>query len=242
MDACRPLALISTKAFNGHRTASGFAAAARVLAPVAAKSLALFGAGHLAPWTVKYLLRVRPIERVTIVSRRLEQARQLVDQLAREPVLKKVSFTAEADRSRAVGDADIIAAVTSADEPVFPGELVRRGALVILGGANRPSAREADDLLLSRTTMFLDHYAGCLEKAGDVRLGLARGVLDEARIAGEIGKLLAGKMALPPHDVMAFKSIGIAPQDLSLARHIFEEAERTGAGVLFDPSTGELER
>lgn len=241
MTACVPLALISTVGFNGHRTAAGFAAAARALAPPDARTLTIFGTGHLAPWAIRYLALVRPIERVVIVGRRQQQARTLVTKLGREPALGHIRFEAGTNPANAAGSADIIAAVTSSDTPVFPGEAVRRGTFVILGGANRPDAREADDVLARRATVFVDHQSGCLEKAGDVRIPFESGVLPASRMAGEIGHLLASKAAPPPHDVLAFKSIGIAPQDLSLAQYVLEGADALHLGTRWDPLAGAME-
>jgi ornithine cyclodeaminase len=58
---CAPAALIATTLFNNHRTAAGLAAAAQVLAPAAAETLAVFGAGKIAPAVIRYLCLVRPI-------------------------------------------------------------------------------------------------------------------------------------------------------------------------------------
>ena len=242
MAACVPLALISSAGFNGHRTASGFAAAARALAPRDARTLTVFGAGHLAAWTVRYLALARPIERVVVVGRRREQAQLMAARLGAEPLFAHIRMEVGTDPARAAADADIIAAVTSSDTPVFPGEAVRRGTLVVLGGANRSAAREVDDTLARRATIYVDHLAGCMEKAGDIRIPLASGVMKAGQIAGEIGALLAAGSPTPAHDVVAFKSIGIAPQDLILAQHILDRADALQLGTLWDPLDGAGDR
>ncbi len=238
MRTCQPLALISSAAFNGHRTASGFAAAARVLARSNASMLTVFGAGHMAAPTIAYLAAVRPIRHVLVKSRRLEQAEQLTAELSASSRFSGISFEATADAERAAAAAEIIACVTSADAPVFPGEAVRPGTFVVLGGANRPSAREVDDVLIKRALIYADHLAGCLEKAGDIRVPLANGTIREGDLAGEIGTLLAMGSSPPLADIVAFKSIGIAPQDLALAEHVLERADAAGAGTIYDPISG----
>src|SRR5262249_8838680 len=60
---CAPLALVATTRFNNHRTAAGLAAAARHLARENARTLAVFGAGKIAPAVIRYLTLVRPFER-----------------------------------------------------------------------------------------------------------------------------------------------------------------------------------
>ena len=240
MAECRPIALISSVAFNGHRTAAGFAAAAQALAPVDSRVLAVFGTGHLALPTIRYLARVRSVARIIVVGRRPEQAHLLVEKVRRLPAFDGIELIAESEPARAAAGADIIAAVTSADKPLFPGGAVRRGTFVVLGGANRPTAREADDELIRRARIYLDHRCGCFEKAGDVIIPFAAGVLTETQIAGEVGSFLSPGTTPLGEDVTIFKSIGIAAQDITLADYVLDRAEAAGVGALYDPRDGAI--
>lgn len=236
-EACRPTALISGLAFNRARTAAGFAAACRLLAPPKASRLALFGAGAMAPETARLICAVRPIREIRIVGRSPERASALARSLAAAPDFAGVRVAAETDPRAAAGAADVVVAVTSADAPVFPGDAVRDGALVVLGGANRPAAREADDLLIGRARIFVDHLEGCLARAGDLVIPLASGALRHEAIHGEIG---AAFDAPPPsfEGVTVFKSIGIAMQDLTLASMLLARAETLAVGVAYDTQDG----
>jgi ornithine cyclodeaminase/alanine dehydrogenase-like protein (mu-crystallin family) len=139
------------------------------------------------------------------------------------------------DAGRATAQADILVCMTTSDTPVFPGSAVRDGALVILGGANRPTAREADDQLIRRATIYLDHTEGALAQAGDLAIPIAQGVINESAIAGEIGSLIGQPAAIPRRDgVNVFKSIGIALQDLTLAQALLCRAQQQGVGTIFD--------
>lgn len=241
MAVCKPLALIASAAFNGHRTASGFAAAARMLAPDEASTLTLFGAGHMAVSSIAYMAAVRQISEVIVTSRRLEQAQVFADRMEHSGLFPAIRFSACDDREHAARLADIIVCVTSADAPVFPGAAVRDGAFVVLGGANRPSAREADDMFARRAHIYTDHLAGCLEKAGDIKVPLASGVIAPGDLAGEIGALLCGRSQPPTRDrPIAFKSIGIAPQDIALAKYVYDKAAAADIGAQFDIMTGAL--
>jgi ornithine cyclodeaminase/alanine dehydrogenase-like protein (mu-crystallin family) len=235
--ACVPLALIATTGFNNHRTAAGFAAAAQKLATPNAATLAVFGAGKIAPAAICYLASVRPFRQVLIVGRGNERASALAAAARQWPDFAAIKVEAEADAKRATQVADVILTITTADAPVFPGAAVKPGAFIILGGANRADAREADDALIARSRVFADHLEGCLERAGDLKIPLGSGVLKRERIAGEIGALFAGRAppAMPGADVTVFKSIGIAPQDLLLAEALLKRAEQRGIGVEFDP-------
>lgn len=235
---CRPLALLSTTGFNNHRTAAGFAVAADALGAPSARTLAIFGAGKIAPAVIRYLMQVRPLERILILGRGQTRARALAGALQSQPPFAECEVRAESDAAKAARDADIIVTVTTAADPVFPGDVVRPGTLVILAGANRPHAREADDALIARATIYLDHREGCLTRAGDLAMPLASGRLAPAQIAGEIGQLLTGSQAPMAADVTVFKSIGVIAQDITLAHMIVQNAIGSGIGWEFDATTG----
>lgn len=238
--AARPRALISARAFNDHRTAAGFAAAALVLAVGQARSLALFGAGKSAPMALRHLKEARPsLASVHLVGRSPERVASLKRLVEGWPEFADVEVLAGLSPAEAVAGADIIVTVTTSDEPVFPGDAATAGACVILGGANRPTAREADDALMARADVYLDARAGALDKAGDVALALRSGALAEARIAGEIGAFEAGPRPLPAGaELRVFKSMGLPLQDVLLAERLVARAQAEGRGVRVDLEGG----
>lgn len=230
-----PKAMMAARAFNGHRTAAGFATAARLLARPDAAVLAVFGAGRLAEPTIRYLATTRPLREVLIVGRTPGRAEALAMEASNWPGFAGIAVRACADPTEAAARADIIATATSADMPVFPGAAVRDGTLVILGGANRPNAREADDDLIRRACITADHRDGAVAKAGDLCIPLAAGTITLDAIGPEVGVLLdRPPPVLPPGGVHVFKSIGIAPQDLVLAQALLRRAEERGVGRVFD--------
>jgi ornithine cyclodeaminase len=235
MAAVRPIALISAELFNDHRTAAGFAAATRVLAPAAASTLAIFGAGKMAMPALLYMLKVRPIRRILIIGRNTERAEAMVRIAKGLAQLSGIEIRVALNAAEAASQADIIVTATTSDVPVFPGDMVRDGALIILGGANRPGAREADDALIGRAVIYTDHTEGALEKAGDLILPLASGVIGKTAIAGEVGSLIGRPVpALARGAVHVFKSIGIALQDLVLAHALLVRAKSRSLGTYFD--------
>ncbi|HUC51507.1 MAG TPA: ornithine cyclodeaminase family protein [Xanthobacteraceae bacterium] len=238
---CQPLALLASNGFNNHRTAAGLAAAADKLASPAAKTLTIFGAGKIAPAAIRYLHAVRPFERILIIGRGPARATALAETLKREPALAQVDIGAGSNTAEATRAADIIVTLTSAHEPVFSGRDVKRGAFVVLAGANTPRAREADDALIARSTIHVDHRDGCLTRAGDLAIPLASGVLKPEQIAGEIGLVFcAAAPTRPANDITVFKSIGIIAQDIALAYALYQRALERGVGHDFDPVTGEI--
>jgi alanine dehydrogenase len=237
---CTPVALIATTMFNNHRTAAGLAVAAQRLSPKNSATLAVFGAGKIAPATIRYLSLVHPFKQIFIVGQGTRRAGELANQLRDTLDFNGCEVRALTDPAAAVQDADVIVTITTANTPVFPGRHIKRGALVILAGANRPHAREADDDLIARSRVYVDQRSGCITRAGDIRIPLESGRLLESQIAGEIGDLLLDRTQ-PPNDaadVTVFKSIGIIAQDIALAESIVNRAAECGIGIEFDPVTG----
>jgi ornithine cyclodeaminase/alanine dehydrogenase-like protein (mu-crystallin family) len=235
---CVPVALLATTLFNNHRTAAGLAAAAQHLAPRKAKTLAVFGAGKIAPAVIHYLTRVRPFERILILGRGPQRSSTLAQAMQETPALRGRDIAMTTDAAAAARSADVIVTITTADKPVFPGREVKSGALVILAGANRPNARETDDDLISRASIYVDHRTGCIERAGDLCIPLRSGHLKAEQIVDEIGNALMGSSPLASDNVTVFKSIGIIAQDLVLADLIVSRAAQDRIGVEFDPTSG----
>lgn len=235
LKTARPAALLSTELFNEHRTAAGFAAAARVLAP-GAETLTVFGAGKSAPETIRYLRLALPgLRRIIVAGRSPARLAALAATMAGEGIAIEAGLAP----AEAAAAADVIVTVTTASEPVFPGAMVRPGALVILGGANRPEAREADDALLARARVIVDGRVNAAAKAGDIIRAKASGALAEAAILGEIGAFLDAPLAaMPARDVTVFKSTGLALQDLLLAADLVRKAEAADRGKQVDLFAG----
>lgn len=230
-----PRALIAARAFNDHRTAAGFAAGANRLARPDATTLAVFGAGKSAPMAVRYMKAVRPsLDRVMLVGRDPGRVAALAGTVRSWSEFAGVEV-ASVSAQDAAAAADIIVTVTTSEAPVFPGAAVKPGACIVLGGANRPGAREADDALMVRADIYLDARAGVTEKAGDIRLALASGALRPDQMRAEIGTCGEGPLPLSPgSDVLVFKSMGLAIQDVVLAQHLVEIAEQRGLGQIVD--------
>jgi ornithine cyclodeaminase/alanine dehydrogenase-like protein (mu-crystallin family) len=234
--ACVPRALIATTLFNNHRTAAGPAVAVQALAPQHAETLAVFGAGKIAPEAIRYLASIRSFKTIAIMGRGPERSQALAQRLRTMPQFTGIDVRSVSDAAAAVRNADVVVTMTTSDTPVFSGRDVKPGAVVVLAGANRQDAREADDVLMERANVLLDHR-DAMERAGDIRIPSRLGVLKSEQIVGEIGELLAGTVRptmTASHDVMVFKSMGIIAQDLALGELVVERAEANGVGIEFD--------
>jgi alanine dehydrogenase len=221
---CRPLALLEGAALTLRRTACASALAASYLAREDSRRLVMVGAGALARHLVRAHASVRPIERVTIWNRTPAKAVALAAALADEGL----EAGATEDLKAAVEQADVVSCATMSSEPVISGAWLPEGCHLDLVGAFRPTMREADDVAIRRSRVFVDTRSGALAEAGDIVLALASGALVEGDIRADLFDLC--RNAHPgrgdAEEITLFKSVGSALEDLAAARLVFE---RTGA-------------
>ncbi|MGX9962066.1 ornithine cyclodeaminase family protein [Roseomonas sp. F4] len=229
-ESLAPLGLLSADFLTDWRTAGGIAVATRLLARPESRTQVVFGAGRLAGPCARLVAKVRPITRTLVIGRSATRAEALAAALRAE------GMVAEAVTDPAlVAEADIVTTVTNSDTPVFPGAALRPGTHVNLGGAFRPETREADDDLARSGLFWCDSEAACLARAGDLVQPLANGALDQARVLGEIGAALEGRLRgrQDAGEVTVFKSLGNAAQDICLAEDAL--ALPDFAALHFDP-------
>jgi ornithine cyclodeaminase/alanine dehydrogenase-like protein (mu-crystallin family) len=207
-----PEAVIEGAALTGLRTAAVSGLATRYLARRDASALVIFGAGTQAQTHLEAMIAVRPISSVTVVSRSPERAEALVD---RAGSMGLESTIAGPD---AVGGADIVCTCTTSRRPVFDGTLLPDGAHINAVGAYEADARELDERVMARARIVVETKAAALEEAGDVVIPLRSGLINPDAIF-ELADTIAGSpVRRSPQDITVFKSVGVAFEDLAVAR------------------------
>src|SRR5205814_9859465 len=137
-----------------------------------------------------------------------------------------------ASAEAAAHGADVIVLATSSTTPVIRSEWVGPGTLTISLGAYRPEMREMDPVLVARARIIVDSRAAALVEAGDIVQGIREGRFSAAHIAGEIGEVLLGRVRgrRSPDDVVIFKSLGMAVEDVAAAHLAYRRAREKGMG------------
>ena len=232
-DLGRPVALLEAASVTAIRTAAVSALATRLLAREDAGDLALLGTGVQARTHLAALREVRPLRRVRVWSRDAGHARHFAEEAAARYALP-VEPTLSAQE--AVAGADLICTVTSAREPVLAGDWLAPGAHVNAVGACTPVTRELDTAAVVRARLFVDRRESALNEAGDFLIPLREGAVGKDHIQGELGDLLLGRLPgrRTPEEITLFKSLGIAVEDLAVARHVLRKARAEGRGIELD--------
>jgi len=211
------LAVIDGTRLTQWRTAAASALAASRLARQGSTRLTLVGAGSLAPFLARAHASVRPIREITVWNHRPEGAQRLATQLAAE------GFDArpEANLQAAVEASDVISAATLSTAPLIRGAWLKPGQHVDLVGAFNMTMREADDLALQRSRVFID-TPSALDEGGDVAQAVASGALAKSAIVADLAALARGAPGRGSDDeITLFKSVGASIEDLAAAQLVW---------------------
>jgi alanine dehydrogenase len=211
-----PLLSCSAEALTKLRTAGVSAVAAKHLAPAGVKTLLLVGNGALAPYMAEAHAQVRGYTRVLVWGRSAEKAERTAKALRER--LPDSSVEVAEDLADALLEAEVITAATTAHEPIIHGPWLREGQHLDLVGAFTPEMREVDADAVKRAAVFVDDLTAAKAEAGDLIQAAARNWSWQA-VRGELADVVAGRARREAKDeVTLFKSVGLALEDLAVAR------------------------
>ena len=201
------------------RTAAVSAIAADVLAPATAASLLVVGTGALAPWMARAHLPVRAYDRGVVWGRRPERAEALAAELARDfaGATVRPAILVARDLEEAVRAADVVTVATTSRDPLVRGAWLRAGQHLDLVGAFTRAMREVDAEAVRRSLVVVDDAAAARAEAGDLAQAADEG-WSWGDVAGDLADAIAGRVPRDPARPTLFKSVGLAFEDLVLAR------------------------
>lgn len=200
-----PLAVMDGRLITEMRTAAVSSVAVGALAPSNATSLGILGSGvqarsHIAAFRVAH----PHLKDIRIWSRTPGHA----ERLAAETGSRSVPIEEAAA-------ADVVLTVTASPAPVLQGRWLAPHALVLAVGATGANLRELDDEAMQSSYVVAECRAAAERESGDVRLS-------GTKVQAEIGEILAGSVAAPTGRRIVFKSVGMAIEDLTAARLVWQ--------------------
>ena len=227
-----PLALLDGPTVTAMRTGAASGVATRLLAREDARSLVVIGAGAQAEWQVRAVLSVRPIKRITVCTRSPATRESFA---ARMREVTGLDVTPSADVEAALHSADVVCCATTSSKPVFAAGWLRPGTHVNGIGAFRLGMVELPpELFAAAALVAVDSRVAALAEAGDVVAAIERGLLAEPDLV-EIGAVeRSWVVSRDPQAITAFKSVGLAIQDVAAAELIVGRLLRRG-----EPEPGE---
>jgi ornithine cyclodeaminase len=133
----------------------------------------------------------------------------------------------------ALADADIICTTTSATEPFLSAAMVPAGCHLNAVGGSMPYLRELQPDCVPALGFFTDYRPSLEAQAGEVIDARAQGLVPADWQATEIGEVIVGTQPGRNGAVQrtAYRSLGVASQDLAAADFIAARAAERKQGV-----------
>jgi len=228
-----PRALMDGAYLTALRTGAASGVATRWLARRDAAVAAVFGAGVQGRTQLEAVCTVRNIHRVWVYDVNSQAAEQYAEEMRARgggiPTdIRVAQLPAEAAR-----EADIICTATTTRTPVVPDDALKPGVHINGIGSFTPDMQEIAPATVRRARVVVDSREAAWAGAGDLIQAKRDGVFCEQDVYAEIGEIAAKRKPgrEDEQQVTFFKSVGIAVQDVSVARHVLQKAEADGLGV-----------
>ena len=214
-----PTAVMDGTVMTYYKTAADSALGSKHLANPGVKSMAMIGAGAMAPHLIQAHCTVHPsIETVTIWNRTHSRASDLADSLKVENV--EVRFSEDIEST--VRNAQLISSATMTVEPIIHGDWLSPGTHLDLIGAYRLDMREADDDAIRKSRIFVDSRKTTIGEIGEITIPLESGVISESDVLADLYELCSKRVAgrASAEEITMFKNGGGGHLDLMTARYI----------------------
>lgn len=217
------------------RTGAASGVAFKYLAKKNCHKGALIGAGGQAETQLEAMLAVRDLAEVMVSDLDYQRAQQFAEKMSQK--LPNTQIIAAKSADEAVKDADLIISVTTSKKPVYDADNIKPGATVSGVGSYQPEMQETPSELLAKADkIYFDSQDAVLAEAGDLLKPLAEKVITEENFTGDIGKVISNELPGRANDqeIIFFKTVGIAAQDLTTAKSIHDKAVAEGFGTYWD--------
>jgi alanine dehydrogenase len=224
------VALLDGNSITGYRTAATSALAVDLLAPAGPITVSVLGSGFEATKHVRALAAVRELKAVQVYSPRPESRERFVGELAD---LRTMIVPAGSAEAAVAGTAVVVCAARSYDEtPVLLGRWLAPGTTVVSIGSTVREQREVDTDVIARADVVIaDVLEEVLHDSGDLIAAREQGI--EPAGAASLADLVSGRAPgrTGADQIVLYKSVGSAVQDLAVAAMCVGRARAAGLGT-----------
>ena len=216
----RPECLIDGNEVTTQRTGAAGGLGVRHLARPESQRVCVFGTGVQAKVQLDFALRLMP----TLKEVRYLSSNGQPHAAFEAHVESRCKVLHSGDANEAVSVSDLIITATTGKDPLFDAGAVKPGTHLNCVGTDTKGKRELPDGLLSRARVFVD------DRAQSLQIGELQWAPDTP--STEMGDILCGNVKLQRalEDITIFDMTGIALQDLTVARLLYERAVAKGTG------------
>lgn len=207
------------------RTAAAGALAASLLALPELEQVCVVGAGGQARFQVEALLAVRPVARVVVWARRVEQAVECAAELSAR---FGVAAAGVSELEPAVRGSQLVVTVTPSREPLVRSGWLSPGAHLTAVGSDMPGKQEVEAGVLGSADLVVADHPPVAAVNGELQHALAAGAVRLEDVVA-LGRLPRRRSE---NDVTVCDLVGIGVQDAAIAGLLVKRAEERDTGVV----------
>lgn len=221
-------AVISAGRLTQLRTGGASAVATKYLARKSSATIGLVGAGVQGYGQLEGVASVTSLVDSLIFDIDEAKANALIEKAKSKLNLK----VRRVSRLEDLYGVDVLCTATTSVKPVIYGDMLRSGTHINAVGSNVPSRQEIHESVLLKSRVFVDRKKQALNESGDFLLPIQRGEYSPEDIRGELCDVVTGKIDGRTSDmeITLFKSVGIALEDVALAKMVYDIAVGKGLG------------
>jgi ornithine cyclodeaminase/alanine dehydrogenase len=224
------IAIMEAGFITAVRTGAASGVATKLLARPDSRIVGIIGSGVQAETQLEAMCAVRNIAQANVFSPTLTHRTSFADRMSER---LGIDVSAVENPKAAVERCDIVITSSSAKTPVLNGDWLSPGTHINAIGSHSPDARELDTRAIQRSKVVVDSMEAALREAGDLMMPLAEGVIERSHVYAELGELVLGQKTgrVDPEEITLFKSQGLAIEDVSAAKLVYEVAKERKLGV-----------
>jgi alanine dehydrogenase len=212
------------------RTGAASGVATKYLARRDSRIAGVLGSGIQAQTQLEAMCAVRAIKLAKVFSPTPAHRAAFAERMAAKLSIEVIPVS---DAAEAVKGCDIVIAASAAKTPIVMGDWISPGTHINGIGSHTPDARELDEKTIKKSKIVVDSMEAALREAGDLLIPMANGVIRQDHIYAELGELVLGRKPGRDNDdeITLFKSQGLAIEDVSTAKAVYEKAKAQGKGT-----------
>lgn len=216
----RPLCIVDGNAVTTMRTGAAGALGLQHLARAESSRVCVFGTGVQARVQLSFALRLMPrLQKVRYVTTSGQPNRDFEARFA-----DRCDIALAPERNAAVAESDVVITATPGAGALFDADAVQSGTHLNCVGADTKGKRELPAGLLQRARVFVD------DRTQASQIGEMQWAVNTP--CTELGDLLTGQaFNRTRDDITVFDMTGLALQDLTVARMLFDRASQLQLGT-----------
>jgi alanine dehydrogenase len=222
------LAIIPAGRLTQLRTGAASGVATKYLARSESSKIGILGAGVQGYGQFEGVSSVIPLSGGNVFDFHDEKIERFIERAERQAGVR----LEKASKLEELYSNDIICTATTASVPVIFGQSLRPGIHVNAVGSNAANRQEIHESVLLKGRVFVDRIGQALTEAGDFVVPIKQGLYDSNLIAGELCDVVTGKIKgrSSNDEITVFKSVGIAVEDVAVAKAVYDLALEKGMG------------